>query len=345
MTDIEEILDEAVDFSTPSNVENNSPQLLEFEDWIKYCVQEKEHYLDWGSPLMNEALRGARGGMSILVGGLPNFGKSHFLTSTALQLLENNKDLVIVDFSLDDPKNKRFTQYVANLSKLEMNTVDFANQIEDVVSKDKFEQACNTIKTWVKNNNLYVFESSTGTENVVNQAEIRFITDKITQLRDKHPDKKLVVLLDSMNDVEATGISRNDDPLVKSEGVTKQLNRCIVRNDALLIASTHLRKNGGRRPTLEDLKGNNFLAYSAKCAIGIHNEVKLLDSKAKVYWDAQKKDGTKIAMPVVECHFIKSKVSSYNSTIFFKQWPARGLLMEGEEVLQKRLKEIIYDSM
>lgn len=321
-------------------------QLSDFEAWLDYCTKEKEYYLDWGSPLMNEALRGARGGMSILIGGLPNFGKSIYLTSTTLKILENNDNLVVVDFSLDDPKSKRITQYVASLSRLEMNTVDFANQIEDIVSREKFEVACNMIKNWIKNNNLYIYENSSGTTDIVNQAEIKFISDSITKLRDKHPDKKLVVIIDSLNDIEAANISRNDDPLVKSEGITKQLNRCIVRNDALLLATTHLRKNGGRRPTLEDLKGNNFLAYSAKAAIGIHNEMKLLDTKAKVYWEYLKKDNiTRVRMPVVEAHFIKSKVSAFNGTIFFKQWPARGRVEEGEPELQKRLREIIYESM
>jgi len=36
----------------------------------------------------------------------------------------------------------------------------------------------------------------------------------------------------------------------------------------------HLRKNDGRRPGLDDLKGNNFLAYDLKVAIGVYNEAK-----------------------------------------------------------------------
>ena len=72
----------------------NEEQIKEFEQWKNYCESEKDFFVDWGSPLMNEALRGARGGMSILVGGMANTGKTSLITSTVLRILEKNDDRI-----------------------------------------------------------------------------------------------------------------------------------------------------------------------------------------------------------------------------------------------------------
>jgi len=322
-------------------VNEQGEQVSIFDNWKEECLKEKEYYLDWGTPMLNTALMGAKGGMSVLISGAPNHGKSIFLTTTIGNLIRNNKDVVIIDFTLDDPCNKRITQYIAANSKLDMNTVDFINTVTDTVKLDRFDMACKIFRSWIENNKLYMYESSSSVDSNVNQASIKFIVQKTEEIRAKHPNSKIVVSIDSLNDIEV-GI-KNDDPYVKSESVAKELNRLITRTDSLLLASTHLRKSGGRRPTLEDLKGNNYLAYSAKVAIGIYNDIKLNKDKAKVYWLAKKLDGSTVQFPIVEAHFLKSKVSSFNSVISFMQWPAQARLEEPED--QDQYISMIYGAV
>jgi predicted ATP-dependent serine protease len=321
----------------PNTIEDSDPQIKAFDMWKEECYRNKEHYLNWGTTKLNEALRGTKGGMSVLIGGQPNFGKSQLLTNIISNILINNEDVIVIDYSLDDPRNKRLTQYIASSAKLDMNTVDFINTVTDKAKLDRFDEACSRFKKWLESNKLYIFESSSD-ESTVNQASIKFIVDKTEEIRKRHPTSKLIVAIDSLNDIEVS--IRSDDPYVRSEASAKELNRLIVRTNSVLLASTHIRKNGGRRPTLEDLKGNNFLAYSAKVAIGVHNDIKLNKKKAQVFWIGKRPDGTTVDMPILEAHFLKSKVSDFNGAIVFKQWPAQARLEEPED--QSSYIDMIY---
>lgn len=312
-----------------------------FDDWKNSCLKEKNYFLNWGGQQLNEALRGTSEGMSILLGGQSNHGKSILMTNTVLDLLKLNEDLIVIDFTLDDPKKKRITQYIASMSKVDMNKVDFANNMTNETEIFRFNESCSTLREWLAKGKLQLFENSSDDIEMINQASIRFLESKTEEIRKENKKAKIVVAIDSLNDIEVKG----EDALARSEGIAKSINRMITRNGVVLIASTHLRKNGGRRPTLEDVKGNNFLAYSAKVIIGVHNDVKLQKDKAKVFWKQKTIDGSMINMPVIESHFLKSKVSDWNGVLFYRQWPSWGRVEEMDEVSSKVLKSIVYESI
>jgi hypothetical protein len=101
---------------------------------------------------------------------------------------------------------------------------------------------------------------------------IEFIRSAMAAIRSKCPDKKIVLGLDALNNVIV-------DPAITDEYVTAkliadQLEEILTEFNVLFVGTGHLRKNDGRRPGLDDLKGNNFLAYDLKVAIGIYNEAK-----------------------------------------------------------------------
>lgn len=338
--DIQDMLEEEARIERKKELEKYTPieksQLADLELWYEDCLSEKDNYLNWGWPVLSNALMGACGGTSILIAGAPNSGKSQLQTSLVIQLLNNNDDVVLVDFTLDDTKKKRFTQYVSNLSNLEMNTVDFANKIRNPDKRKRFEEASNKVLKWIGSNKLFMYENFSGD---TNQANLAWIHKKLVSIRNTYKDKKLVVILDSLNDVDPP--KKSEDSLEESKVITQLLNKTITANNALLISSTHLRKVGGKRPTLEDVKGNNFLAYSAKAVIGVYNDVKINKEKAKVVW--QDKQGEElIKMPIVEAHFLKSKVSDFNGCIPMLQWPAIGKVQEPEKEVQSMLCNLIY---
>jgi replicative DNA helicase len=316
-------------------------QLQSFNAWKEDCLKPKQYFLDWGTPKINAALRGIKGGMSVLVAGQPNFGKSQLLTTVAVNILNSNQeDVIIIDFTLDDPKSKRITQYIASMAALDMNTIDFANNITDKNKLERFHTACEVFQNWIFQDKLLMYENSLDDFSGA-QSKMSFITNTVETLRKNNPNKKIVVMIDSLNDVELN--SRTDDPYLKSEQSSKELNRLITQTSSILIASNHLRKNGGKRPTLEDLKGNNFLAYSAKVVIGIHNDVKLNKGNAKVFWVGERPDKSKVNLPIVEAHFLKSKVSDFNGAVIFQQWPSQARLKEVEN--QERYLDMIYSEV
>lgn len=267
---------------------------------------------------------------------------SQLMTSMMINLLKNNEDVTILDFTLDDPTNKRITQYVAGLANVEMNLVDYANKIVKPEDTQRFKDGCEMFRHWMSNGSMYLYESSN--KDGDNQAQIGFISKTVQEVRKKIGDRKLVIVIDAINDVDNSKV-KIEDNYARSESVSKELNKILIQNDAILFASSHIRKNGGKRPTLEDMKGNSYLAYSAKVVIGIHNDMKLMKDKSKIFWKKKLSTGDIIKMPVLEAHFLKSKVSNFNSSINFLHEPSKGLVREPDQQTALLLKELIYSEM
>lgn len=323
-----------------------STQYDRFEKWRAECLRDKTYYLNWGGSLFNEALRGANEGDTIFVCGAPNAGKSMVLTSTLINLLKLNDDLVVLDFSVDDSEKKRITQYIANLSNLNMNDVTFANKTLGPNEMALFNTACDTVGEWFKNNRLFVYESVGDGESLTLQASTKFIKTTVEDVRRNNPNKKIVVAIDALNDVELDyGNKKVYTELGEERLLAEEINRIILKNKCLLIATSHLRKNNNRRPTLEDVKGNSFLAYSAKVAIGIFNDMKINKDRCKVSWCEHRKDGITYRMPVIEAHFLKSKVSDFNGVICLKQWPSKGKVEEPDQILQKEYQDMVFGAI
>jgi hypothetical protein len=238
---------------------------------------------------------------------------------------------MIVDFTLDDLARKRITQYAANLSRIPMNQIDFINQadpVEDELRIAGYEMALEEIREWMFSGRLKIFQRTMADRKGGRMlpCRIEFIRSAMAAIRSKCPDKKIVLGLDALNNVIV-------DPAITDEYVTAkliadQLEEILTEFEVLFVGTGHLRKNDGRRPGLDDLKGNNFLAYDLKVAIGIYNDVKVHRDAAAVYWrDAE--DLEEIRRPIIEGHVLKSKVSDFNDVICFHQWPGRWASQKG----------------
>jgi len=323
-------------------------QDIRFDKWVDQCLVPKDKYLDWGSPLMNQALRGAEGGTSILIGGAPNHGKSTLLTSTILTLLEKNSDVMVLDFTIDDSYSKRVAQYIANMSSIVINDIIFAHSSMGPVERKRFGEANEKFKNWIKQDKLVLFEAVTeGDDGEVSiQASSAFITSAMREAKKAYPNRKLVVAIDALNDVDISSKQRAFSELDQEKTIVKDIHRAIISTEAVALITSHLRKNESRRPTLEDLKGNSHLAYCGKVAIGVYNDSKAKHGRSDIMWTEEAKDGTKVQMPILEAHFLKSKTSDFNGVICFQQWPALGRVVEPDDVyVQKTFKELVYRSV
>ena len=262
----------------------------------------------------------------ILIAGNPNVGKSQLLSTLNLQLLAANADVHLIDFTLDDPKRKRLTQYAANLARIEMNRIDFANHLSDPNQLRRYDAALVTLSQWFTAGRLEL-HAATGRDangRTVLQSAFAFIRATVEAAARNYPDQKLVVSLDALNNVIVD--PNMTDEFVTARLITEKLETLISEFDVLLVATSHLRKNNGRRPELEDLKGNNALSYAAKAPS----------------WDLQRRQApqrrcqcllgrcqaARVRRPIVEAHFLKSKVSAFNGCIPFMQWPAWGKVEE-----------------
>jgi len=131
--------------------------------------------------------------------------------------------------------------------------------------------------------------------------------------------------------------------LDEEKKMAQALSQAIKLVGAVGVLATHLRKNENKRATLEDIKGNSHLAYSAKVVIGVFNDAKVKRNKSQVMWDEIRRDGSVVAMPILEAHFLKAKTSDYNGVICFKQWPALGRVIEPDDPAeQKSLQDLVF---
>lgn len=330
------------------NLEDNGPdeetpetyrQLQDFYSWQNFTVTEKKHYLDWGSPLLNKALLGVQPGDSVCVCGAPNHGKTISLTSMVLDILKRNENVLVLDFTLDDPKRKRFTQYAANLAQIDMNVIDFINLEQDGERRRRHKQALCQLELWLENQSLALFETATVNrgERRLSQNSTGFITETLIRYRDLFPEKKIVVLVDALNNVATSSAG---DEYSQAQEVSDVLKRVLNDTQSVLLATHHLRKNNGRRPTMDDLKGNNYLAYEMKVIIGLHNDLSVNGQAAEIYYVDQAQPMVKV--PVIEWHFLKNKCSDYKGVIFARQWPAQARVEEMPLEAQAPLMGMLY---
>ena len=315
-------------------------QLEDLDSWHADCLKEKQRYLDFGSDGFNKALLGTAPGTSIYIAGAPNMGKSQVQTSLVLKLLENNPDVVICDCTLDDNKNKRLQHYAANLAHLPMNQIAYANKITEEKDLVTFTKAVNTLKNYIKDEKLFVYEASRNLQEggAIAQDSVRFIKAEMLRLRERFPNKKLVLIIDSLNDVVVSKTETDDFKLSKL--IVNALDAVLMESKSILIATTHLRKVNGRRPTTDDLKGNSCLAYEAKVIVGIYNDVSMRSQSADIYWATDSDPNRKL--PVVEACFVKNKVSDFKGIIPCQQWPAQARVCEAPLEIQQTLLARIY---
>lgn len=302
-----------------------------FNAWVDYCDKEKDSYLVWDGQRTNESLQWVIPGSSIMIAGHTNHGKTSLLMSMVAGLLSSNPDLMVIDFSIDDPCIKRYSQYTAILASLPINSVMNAKRV--LVTPEEISShttAVATMTSWVNSDRLQVYEAmSFDGDNFKDQNRISFISETVIAARAKYPKRKIIFVVDALNDVmfdKGNVFSELD----REESQVKSLQKLAIGTDTIWISSTHLRKNMGRRPSLEDLKGNSYLAYRATVVIGVYNDAKSVGiHNSKILWDEKMEDGTLVSRPVLEAWFLKSKVDDCRyPVIAYKQWPHKGRVQE-----------------
>jgi replicative DNA helicase len=306
----------------PLDNESKNEQLSQFNNWLKECKTYKEYYVNWKWPTTHRALSGTQPGDLILLGSQANHGKSQMMTSMALTLLKENSDVQIVDFTFDDTARKRYTQYAANLSGVDMNDVDYSAAIIDNEDLEAVDKATAWLQKMVSDERLIIFENTGKNREGRNvpQNTLEFVREKLNSVYSS--GKKTIALLDALNNVRVTDDAVDD--MVKAQMLSERLNASLLESQAIMIASAHLRKVNGRRPELDDFKGSNVVIYDAKVVIGLYNDYKVRRQDATVF----RKDEKGNMQPIVEGHFLKSKVSDFNSCIPYTQEPARGRISE-----------------
>lgn len=306
-----------------------------FKNWADYVDTEKTEFLKWEGERTHQSLKWITPGSSIVLAGHTNHGKTSLLMSMIVGLLRNNPDLMVIDFSIDDPANKRFSQYTAIMADLPINSCsNYKVALVTPEEKTRYANARAEITDWDSSTRLLVYEAMRyDADNMIDQNTIGFMAEKVRNARKMFPGRKILFIVDAINDVDPDTGTKNFDVLDREQSVVKTLQKLAIGTKSVMMATTHLRKNQLRRPNLEDLKGNSYIAYRATVAIGIYNDAKAVGLKnSKVTWEEISATGVIVSRPILEAWFLKSKVDDCTfEVIAFQQQPHKGRATEFPE--------------
>lgn len=324
-------------------------------------------------PIITEKLEGLDSGL-YLFAGKSNHGKSAIMMNLMQDACSNSENKLFgIYYSLDDSKNEIIPRLIAmdqsipigvaakpqrwrNLIDEAMKTVEYSetgeviniaddmkehdNNMEPNIDIEKYEEYLNRreigLQSLRDSVNHFKIEDSTKIKNADDMYE--HIKMVLTYLRAEDPEYRLLIAIDSINDLRLTYKPNDNDVLA---AVAKTVKEWTVEFDCPIFASTHIRKlNGTRRPTLEDLKDSTVLVYEASVVWIVYNDVSENKQGANIYQIDSNGEGIKI--PVLEIDWAKNKKSSYKGHSFCYFRPEFSKALEADKDTGERFTQLIY---
>lgn len=258
---------------------------------------------------LNDFVRGLA-----LITGWPNAGKSTFIVHNTLELLRRNPNAVVVDISHDDDLDKRYVQWISNLTGLTYMSITSGRDRLTETKRKAIEDAEAQICKWIEEERLYPFESTEliaiealgGREREISLKDFETLFTELKRVRARHPDKKIVVFVDAWNDMRIYGNANDYSETNKWIGELKAL--CRSQNLAMVM-SAHLKKTQGKVATLEDIAGSATIGYEAIWAMIMVNQARNPETfKNPIFIE---RNGVKMEVLAGECK--KSKVGGWAS--------------------------------
>ena len=331
--------------------EETLEDLAEFEEnaWKKGDGLELSSY-----PIFTEKLEGLDSGF-YLFAGLSNHGKSALMMNMLYDICSNEKNNAFgLYISLDDSSNEIIARIISMTEKIPIGVSAKPQRYKNILDNADLEIAYSPEYTLIKeqlqkrqegleklkrmNNIIKIVDNKKG--KVSNIERIYNYIKKIKlYLQAKDPNKKLVIAIDSINDI-TLNYKVKEGETVSSE-VAKTVKAWTVEFDCPIFASTHIRKiNANRRPVLDDLKDSTVLVYEASVVFIIYNDVSANKNSAKIF---QQKLDSETKEPILEIDWAKNKKSSYKGRTFCYFKPEYSKTLECNEEDNKRFSALVYE--
>jgi hypothetical protein len=111
----------------------------------------------------------------------------------------------------------------------------------------------------------------------------------------------------------------------------------------------------GIRPKLSNIKGSGGMAYDGNLNLGVYNDLKDMRERSDIFWsdpnDLESKiteSGVEVLVPkkkpIIEIVIDKSKISTFDGSIYFRFDPRSGRLEECSAMEQESLNQKTQDS-
>jgi replicative DNA helicase len=273
----------------------------------------------------------------IIIAGDSNIGKSGFMSQLSWQLVENNDDVYVMDFSLDDPMPDKLARVVGAGSKVLLNAVRNPNNYTNLpLMLARRKVAINKLRENVHKYRSYDANFTTFCEDI--EEEIKRV--KI-MLETAGLKKRVVVMIDNMHDLNLKNKPSLTDKQ-KYDEIAQWCSDTAIRYDIPVICTAELKKlNGTRRPSLDDIREAVKIKYEAKAVLLVYNEVHYKGEAAEVYF---LRKNTPLKQPIFEVHFAKNKFNNFKGRTFFEFYPEMARMEEVDQQSSKHYASLIFGS-
>lgn len=270
-----------------------------------------------------------------IIGGDSNLGKTALMTNLAWNIISNNDNVYVMDFSLDDAMRDKLSRMAACSGKLIINAVKTPLRYQQyplMLARRKI--AMLQLRSMADKYCAYDASFSTYVEDIQKE-----IIDRKIYFDEHGINKKLVVFIDNFHDMEIRD-QPNLDPNTKFDVLAQWCSDFAEQYNIVLICTAELKKlNGSKRPMLDDIRQSVKIKYEAKAVILVYNEVHYKNEAASVYYTVP---NNPYKQPIFEVHFAKNKFGTYKGRNYFEFYPEMAYLKECDDKSQQSYNSIIY---
>ena len=257
----------------------------------------------------------------IAIAGDSNLGKTALMTNLAYGIINNNDDVYVMDFSLDDAMPDKIGRLVACSSKIVMNAVSKPRKyLNYPIMLARRRQALISLRNLSDKYIAYDSSFSTFVEDIQDT-----IIKKKIYFDENNIDKRIVVFIDNFHDMdirESPNLSQKE----KFDSLAQWCQDFSAKYNITMVCSAELKKiNGTRRPQLDDMRESVKIKYAAKAVLLVYNEVHYKGESANIYYSV---NNNPYKQPIFEVHFAKNKYGTYKGRNFFEFYPDMAYLKE-----------------
>lgn len=320
----------------------------ELDSFDEACWKKGNGYKFPRFPEVEKRLEGLESGF-YLFAAESNVGKSAIMMNMlydAATCEENN--LFGIYYTLDDASGEIIPRIISMNERIPISVSSKPKRYQNMI--DAGEENSVVFEDWLRKRQV-------GIENLKAQREFFKIVDgnkvrsaeqlydhikKVTRyLKTFAPDKKLIIAIDSVNDIRFTSkkLAHGNETMTE---VARTVKEWTVEFNIPIFGSVHLRKlNGNRRPSLDDLKDSNELVYESSVTWLLYNDVSRNKESASVYYNVE---GREEKLPIVEMDWAKNKKSSFKGRTYNYFTQEFSLLTECPEDIMKRFDALVYEA-
>lgn len=270
-----------------------------------------------------------------IVGGDSNLGKTAFMTNLAWNVIQNNQNVYVMDFSLDDSMADKIARTAACSGHLVINAVKTPRKyLNYPLMLARRKQALINLRNMTDKYIAYDSSHTTFVEDIQTT-----ILNKLIYFDEHKIDKKLVVFIDNFHDMdirERPGLAFKE----KFDALAQWAGDFADKYGVILVCSAELKKlNGNKRAGVDDLRESVKIKYEAKAILLVYNEVHYKAESANIYYNIA---GNPHKQPIFEVHFAKNKFNRWKGRLFFEFYPEMAYMKECDPQTQKTFLNIVY---